>query len=285
MRTRATLAVGILLLVTAGVARAQSAVIEVVVLHDGSTYQGELVEKVVPDHVTIKLATGEVRRFAWADIASTQELGGAAAGSPSPSPSPLAPGLGATHVITDWPEPDRSAPVFDGEHLTLGVEGGYGAPEGYDWVFAGYEPTSWLELEVGGGTGGAYGPAISETLRVGFTVLDLFRMGLGGGFSQNFTGGDYTKLGAPSLSNWVNTELYFDVVLGRHFLIRTSVGAAFMTNPHGFGVLCEGKNPLPSCMDFDFTGGPVTAGEDVAMGSSVVWLTYGSVRLAWMFDL
>jgi hypothetical protein len=35
---------------------------------DGSTYEGELVENVVADHVTIKLADGQVRRFAAAEI-------------------------------------------------------------------------------------------------------------------------------------------------------------------------------------------------------------------------
>jgi hypothetical protein len=35
---------------------------------DGSTYQGDLVESVVGDHVTIKLADGQVRRFAASEI-------------------------------------------------------------------------------------------------------------------------------------------------------------------------------------------------------------------------
>jgi hypothetical protein len=42
---------------------------ETVRLADGSVYVGELVEKVPSDHVTIKLATGEVRRFDWATLA------------------------------------------------------------------------------------------------------------------------------------------------------------------------------------------------------------------------
>src|ERR1700689_677802 len=40
-----------------------------VVTRDGATFRGELVEKVPGDHVTIKLASGEVKRFAWADVA------------------------------------------------------------------------------------------------------------------------------------------------------------------------------------------------------------------------
>jgi hypothetical protein len=47
---------------------------EIVVLHDGSRFRGTLVELVANDHVTIKLATGEVRRFAWADVEKTEEV-------------------------------------------------------------------------------------------------------------------------------------------------------------------------------------------------------------------
>jgi hypothetical protein len=44
---------------------------QLVVLHDGSRFRGTLVELVPSDHVTIKLATGDVKRFAWADIEKT----------------------------------------------------------------------------------------------------------------------------------------------------------------------------------------------------------------------
>jgi hypothetical protein len=47
---------------------------QLVVLHDGSRFRGTLVELVVNDHVTLKLATGEVRRFAWADVDKTEEV-------------------------------------------------------------------------------------------------------------------------------------------------------------------------------------------------------------------
>src|SRR5688572_11205712 len=46
-----------------------------IVLRDGSRFRGELVEEIPNDHLTIKLATGEVKRFAWADIASNRDLG------------------------------------------------------------------------------------------------------------------------------------------------------------------------------------------------------------------
>jgi len=37
-------------------------------LRDGAVFQGELVEKIPGDHVTIKLATGETRRVEWSDL-------------------------------------------------------------------------------------------------------------------------------------------------------------------------------------------------------------------------
>jgi F0F1-type ATP synthase membrane subunit c/vacuolar-type H+-ATPase subunit K len=39
-----------------------------VVTKSGAKYRGELVEEIPNDHVTIKLATGEVKRFAWSEI-------------------------------------------------------------------------------------------------------------------------------------------------------------------------------------------------------------------------
>jgi hypothetical protein len=60
-----TMAFGLTFLV-AGLAHADA---ETVHLTSGAVYSGELVEKIPGDHVTIKLATGEVKRFDWTDIA------------------------------------------------------------------------------------------------------------------------------------------------------------------------------------------------------------------------
>ena len=53
------------LLAAPSVAHAQ----ERVTLADGTVMQGELVEKVPGDHITIKLATGEVRTIQWGALA------------------------------------------------------------------------------------------------------------------------------------------------------------------------------------------------------------------------
>lgn len=59
---------------------------QVVRLTDGSIYQGDLVELVPGDHLTVRLATGEVKRFAWGDLQlSSMTLG---------APEPQAPSMG-----------------------------------------------------------------------------------------------------------------------------------------------------------------------------------------------
>ena len=69
-------------------------------LNDGSTYEGELVEKVPNDHVTLKLATGEVRRFEWGAIAPER-----AAPAPAATTMP-----GVTGVVAQPPPlPPRPA--------------------------------------------------------------------------------------------------------------------------------------------------------------------------------
>jgi hypothetical protein len=47
----------------------ESAPVENVTTKNGSIYHGEIIEKVVGDHVTIRLATGEVKTLDWEDLA------------------------------------------------------------------------------------------------------------------------------------------------------------------------------------------------------------------------
>lgn len=51
---------------------------------DGSSYRGELVERVAGDHVTLKLATGELKRIEWEDIVAP-----VAPPTPPPTPAPI----------------------------------------------------------------------------------------------------------------------------------------------------------------------------------------------------
>lgn len=62
----ASLALGLATAFVGGDASAE----EQVRMRDGSIFQGELVERIPGDHVTIRLATGEFRRLPWSDIVS-----------------------------------------------------------------------------------------------------------------------------------------------------------------------------------------------------------------------
>src|SRR5580704_2020131 len=66
-RVRVAVAVAVVLCSRAATALADTGV-ETVVTKDGAEYRGDLVESVPGDHLTLKLATGDVKRFAWADV-------------------------------------------------------------------------------------------------------------------------------------------------------------------------------------------------------------------------
>lgn len=70
MRTLLEVALLSTTLLLPAAARAQEAQnpIETISLKDGSVYRGELVEKIPGDHLTLKLATGEIKSFRWADL-------------------------------------------------------------------------------------------------------------------------------------------------------------------------------------------------------------------------
>ena len=70
MRLSSSALLAIVLLTGAAMADSE----QIVTLHDGSKFRGTLVELVKDDHVTIKLATGEVRKFPWADVDKTEEV-------------------------------------------------------------------------------------------------------------------------------------------------------------------------------------------------------------------
>jgi hypothetical protein len=79
----------------------------IVSLRDGSIYRGTLVELVVGDHVTIKLATGEVKRFEWSAVKETNE---ALAEPPAP---PAAGSDGGPRAVTADGTPIASLPPED----------------------------------------------------------------------------------------------------------------------------------------------------------------------------
>lgn len=91
------------MLVTSG-ALAQPAVSSIsgmrsVLLKNGAIYRGELVELVPSDHIILKLATGEVKRFEWADITpdgTTEQT----VTIPQSKPEP---GIAGVHIVSTDP--------------------------------------------------------------------------------------------------------------------------------------------------------------------------------------
>jgi hypothetical protein len=110
----------------AGSAHADDAV--TVWLKDGSIVRGELVERVPDNHVTLKLATGEVRRIEWKDL-DHDSLG---AKKSEPSPEPAEPEDDSAHkpnekakAVSDYVPPDVSKPggVAEGAARITGADG------------------------------------------------------------------------------------------------------------------------------------------------------------------
>ena len=84
-------------------------------LADGTVMQGELVEKVPNDHITIKLATGEVRTIRWSALAPQ-----------APSPPPVQPAQMQTQVVAPQGPMTRVAIDADAPGVALMRVMGFG---------------------------------------------------------------------------------------------------------------------------------------------------------------
>lgn len=69
-------------------------------LRSGAVYRGELVELVPNDHIVLKLATGEVKRFDWADITPSDGTGQTAPATQAGTAS----GNAAVHIASNDPQ-------------------------------------------------------------------------------------------------------------------------------------------------------------------------------------
>lgn len=221
-----------------------------VVLTDGTELAGELVEKVPGDHLTVQLATGEVRRIPWASIQSVTPANGPNDSSTSSPPNPIPTGptvvvgvpmMGApytplAHKEVSWPRPDRSPSPFDGNHLYLGVATGIGTPTGTFGAVVAWDPASYFELEAGVGTGARFGYGLSAMAHLELPLLKWMRMGLGVGYSTNTLSAsaraaDGEWPGAPRTARWLNLQfLEEDFAFGKSGFLRFSTGFAFLLN-------------------------------------------------------
>ncbi len=145
--------------------------------------------------------------------------------SPSGDPVVVAPApLGASAAA------DSDSVFAKGPAFTVGVAGGFGAPEGYGGAAFGFEPNRWLSFELGGGSGGSFGPATAETVRVGIPIGSSQRIGLGVGASQNFLIKNPQLANAPPVAYFVNPEMFDDIRSKIGFGIRFSAGIGVLLN-------------------------------------------------------
>jgi hypothetical protein len=76
LRRQTSIAVTVALAFTAGLARADAPAITadtLVRLRSGAVYQGELVERIPGDHITLRLVTGEIKRIADDEVSAVEE--------------------------------------------------------------------------------------------------------------------------------------------------------------------------------------------------------------------
>src|SRR4051794_27537958 len=76
LRRQTAIAVTVALAFTAGLARAEAPVITadtLVRLRSGAVFQGELVERIPGDHITLRLVTGEIKRIADDEVSAVEE--------------------------------------------------------------------------------------------------------------------------------------------------------------------------------------------------------------------
>jgi hypothetical protein len=257
------LAAPLAVVLSASDAHAQT-VIVLVELKDGSSYQGDLVEKVPSDHVTIKLATGEIKRFDWSSIASTREGASApqaipAGELPVPDGTSLVPGGvggGSAGALVDWPEPDRTPPPMMTSRLSFGFVGGvrplgYGAIEGqyYPWN----ENTFTVGFRAAYGPWGALGHSVGEMLTVDWPLGRSIQQGLGVGLTQSFRAGPgaVETAGAPGSMNFFDADCsHFNVFLSRALMLHLGLGFSWATSSGcKFGEGCGRFNP-PATLTF-----------------------------------
>jgi hypothetical protein len=189
----------LIVLIPLGAAAADSPRTEWVVLKSGAVYQGELVEKVPGDHLTLKLATGEIKNFGWNELDDT----------------PIEP------RYLPWPEPDRSPRRLAGRHLSVGLGWGWDSPLSFPGeVLVEYEPTAWFGVQLEGRYGNSLGPSLSEMVHFGLPVFDAGRFGIGAGMQQFFS----VRSPPAAPAHFANFELFSDSLFGPNLMLRGITG-------------------------------------------------------------
>jgi hypothetical protein len=171
---------------------------ERITLTDGSVYVGEIVEKVPNDHVTLKLATGEIKRFEWAMIVPQAAAPPPAAPPPTQPPPPAGP-RNAVHVVMDSTRPgDTELLKVEGTgEIAVATSRGmaYGMFEQYSTVCA-----APCDVEVDGNGTYKIGGRVTPTGNFSFAGLgNPVNLHVNAGSRGVRTGGLFLTIGGASL--------------------------------------------------------------------------------------
>jgi hypothetical protein len=201
---------------------------EIVVTKDGSTYQGELVEKEPGKEVTVKLATGELKRFDWNEVASATDNQTQPPATPS-GVTDQADGASQnleTQSSNSDTTPSQANTAAWGT-IAVGVQSGYETPLGWiggvvEWGFP-----RFLGVEAGFGIGSGLGWTASQWITQSFLVSFL-SIGCRAGLFETFLSGSYqaTHLGAPNVAYGLSVDVDVTIPVGP-IEVRPLVGLAW----------------------------------------------------------
>jgi len=230
----------LLTLTIAAIAHAQ----ERVTLADGTVMQGELVEKVPGDHITIKLATGEIRTIQWSALAPQVQQPPPAVTAPMNVTTPTGP---TTHVAIDADRPGVTLLRVTGLGMVQAATS-YGTAFG---SFMSYQPVCVAPCEANVEAGAMY--------RVG-----------GDGVTPTST----FSLPAPAPGRPLLLHVHAGSAgarIGGLWLVITGITFA-VTGGTLAGVFAALQNDADSNTGPWIAGGLVTAGVGVVMTALGIWL-------------
>lgn len=173
--------------------------------------------------------------------------------------------------------------------LAFGAELGPGSPLGVLGASVEAKPVENVGVEVGFGTGGTFGPATAEMVRVGTPVTVGWYPFVGVALSQNFLNARFGRSpshygGAASTAHWLNLEVGSEWRLPSGWFVRLALGRSQLLNGGSYACGDELQG-CASLTEHDRTFvDPSTASVDHQFGRTTA-LFYGYFALGYAFAL
>ena len=219
---------------------------------------------------------------ASADEVAVDASGSISIGAPSSATATSTTTAAPAPATTDAPTTAVAPEKKDAFNRTFafGVSGGIGSPLGYGGILVNVAPIKYLILEIGGGAGGRFGPAIAEMVRAGFPDGNqMFTLGVG--LSQNITTSyvrdkfpTQTADSAPGVSHFFNAEAAYEYrFVKQRFWTRLGLGVATLLNANKFSGLCGANDVLCSNEATGFT--PVSVSQNKGTITAYIHLDIG----------